>query len=122
MTSADRPDDRRANVLLAELRKALSNLAASPDEQIAYVESTGFSYDELGLEFDDAVGVAIGYELVTESGVAALRAIETALSGISGQQNAALWTDTGLRIRPEWSEMRRLARDALFELGAPRRG
>ena len=122
MARAVLPDDRRAAFLLAELRKELSNLGASPDEQIAYVESAGISYDEFGLEFDDVVGAAIGYELVTESGVAALRAIETAPSEISGQQNAALWMDTGLRIRRDWSEIRQFARDAVVELGEPRRG
>ena len=42
-----------------------------------------------------------------------LSRISTALGEMSGHQNADLWTEAAIRERPEWANIRSLAREAL---------
>ena len=110
-------DDRHLEWLMAALRDALGNLAATADDQIAYIEASRVSYDELALELDAVLGAVLGYNLVGDGAADALKAVDLALTHISGRHNAALWTAGGLRERAEWVEIRRLARSALADLG-----
>jgi hypothetical protein len=54
-------NDARYTSLLAMLRQALTNLAAPAEEQIAYLDHLGGSYDEPGLEFNDVAGLCWGH-------------------------------------------------------------
>jgi hypothetical protein len=51
--------------------------------------------------------------IFSERSLSLLSQISTALSEMSGHQNADLWTEAAIRERPEWANIRSLARDAL---------
>ena len=100
---------------LSCVHDAVRVLSEEPEDQIA---SIGAGHpDELGLGFED------GYLLVptlVEEGVAfsrqslsLLSQISNRLSDMSGDQNADLWTEAAIRERPEWANVRSLAREAL---------
>ena len=91
-------------------------LAADAESQIA---SFGSAHsDELGLDFDD------GYRLVptliadgvvfADDAIAALGLVDEALSAMSGDANAALWTSEAIRASREWARGARV--------GSPRFG
>ena len=97
------------------LHDALRVLSGEPEDQIA---SIGAGHpDELGLGFED--GYLLVPTLVAEGvafsrqSLSLLSQISTAMSDLSGHQNADLWTEAASRERPEWANVRTLARDAL---------
>lgn len=76
--------------------------------------------DELVNDFDSHL------ELVERDREAALlsahdldrvRAVWEKIHEMSGRHDPSLWTDEGLRTRPEWEEVRRLGRETLASIG-----
>ena len=103
----------------------IQHLSESANLQTAYLArispSAIVSVDELALEFADAMDVlwqAIESRQLSESDVKVLEKLNEYLSGISGRQNAKLWTVDGLASSPEWFEVRRLAKECLTQLAA----
>jgi hypothetical protein len=100
---------------LSSLHDAVRVLSKGAEDQIA---SFGAGHpDELGLEFED--GYLLVPTLVAEGvtfsrrSLSLLSQINTALSDMSGHHNADLWTEAAVRERPEWANIRSLAREAL---------
>ena len=105
--------------VIDELRRVLALLAAPGDEQLAYLRRLGpVSVDELGLEFDD-IARAARAALREHEVATALAALDDELSRMSGQENAALWTDQGVATSPAWATVRDLASRALRLLDRP---
>ena len=96
-----------------ELVEVVKRLAASSDEQAGYLRLLGTfpSLDELALEFDDLCG-SQGTTVPASRWRESLAKLDAALSAMSGTEHAYLWTAEALD-RPEWAEIRALARDAL---------
>lgn len=100
---------------LEYLHEAVRVLSEEPEDKIA---SIGAGHpDERGLGFED--GYLLVPTLVAEGvafsrqSLSLLSQISTALSDMSGHQNADLWTEGAIRERPEWANVRSMARDAL---------
>jgi hypothetical protein len=96
--------------------ESLQMLAAAPSTQIAYVRNNGFHQDELALELDGVLEAFLGNCPPSKGASFALRALDRQLDKMSGERNAALWTDRALRDAEEWMTVRRLATRSLQEL------
>jgi hypothetical protein len=108
-----------------QLRQAIANLAAPATEQRAYLESifpsydlplpTGFSADELGLEFEIylATGDMLECGEISQQEIDAARSLDELLDKLSGKQNGAFWTVGALFDDARWDEVRRIASEAL---------
>ena len=104
----------------AQLRQAIAALAASADEQAAYLLSQGldasYGNDELALVFDDIAPAVQDMRDRGELSAAQAevpQALSTLLDGLSGDDNAAFWTREALWTDPRWEEVRRCAQTAL---------
>jgi hypothetical protein len=105
--------------LLHQLRETVTRLAASADEQAAYLTELGVapSADELALELDDLMRlvpqlIAKGY--LDSNQEQALIALDHQLDDMSA--DTTLWTQTALATRGEWSKVRQLAEATLARL------
>jgi hypothetical protein len=97
-----------SNLLLVS---ALRNLAASADEQAAYLCDLGVapSCDELALGLEDALkqpGLPPELE-------AAARDVDAQLTQMSGPESVLLWQVSSLKCAEAWDLVRRLAAKAL---------
>ena len=84
--------------------------------QVQYIEQTGVSFDELGLEFDDQYTLAgqfVQAGHLSDADASLLREIDSTLLRMSGEQDADLWTAKGVLTAHEWEEVRQLARQFL---------
>ncbi len=98
----------RAKHLLSE---SLRVLALGAEAQIAWVRADGGHLDELGLCFDDALGMGLlGWSEQAERLIAT---IDQLLDDMSGEANADLWTEAALLVDPRWARVRGLAAEAL---------
>jgi hypothetical protein len=110
------------------IREALGRLAASPEEQRAYLVNLGTApgADELALELDDAVQVLpqlVDLTWLTQEQTALIMAVHRKLGEMSGAEHAALWVISVLDTSPDWADVRALARAALdaFPYDSPAR-
>ncbi|MBA3403985.1 MAG: hypothetical protein H0U13_04730, partial [Gemmatimonadaceae bacterium] len=62
------------------------------------------------------------FEDLSEAAHERIRRLDGALADMSGPEFADLWTVVGLRSQPEWSEIRRLAGEALDTLARDKGG
>lgn len=105
---------------LIQLRKALQQAVLPAEEQIARLKDFCVA-DEVA----DDVGHWVGWVLqwpdatLTDDQRSRLVELDSLLDRMSGKQNAHLWTDEALQSRPEWDEVRRMARHALELFGWP---
>ncbi len=95
----------------ALLVSALRTLAASAENQAAYLETLGVtpSCDELALDLEDA----LGQQGLPPEFDAAVREVGAQLDEMSGQETAALWHVDALKSAEDWELVRRLAAKAL---------
>ncbi|GAB1822881.1 hypothetical protein [Herbidospora sp. RD11066] len=101
------------------LAETLVMLAASADEQVAWLDRHGWSEDELALDFDWANGwVPHSVDELSPAFHELLRRIDDRLAEMSGQPNADKWTPEGLATDPGWAEVRDLSGRALTEIAA----
>jgi hypothetical protein len=97
----------------------LGLLAAPWDEQRAYLErlfGKRLTVDELGLEFDDIVPVALAqgrHGGLSDEALRAVRDLNEQLTAMSDRPDPRLWTVDGLRESPDWARVRTLAQSAL---------
>jgi hypothetical protein len=101
--------------LLNGLRKAVSRLASDSSAQLEWLQGGRVHPDELALEFDQFHKSVLD-NFSSEFGEAALRqlsALDEHLIRMSGSENAALWSDVGIRDAQEWAQVRELAAAAL---------
>jgi hypothetical protein len=106
------------NVFLQEIISMLRVLAFEADHQIAYLRTLGIlsHVDELGLEFED---LWVQCDSKRDSGILSeqqysqLESLAKNLDEISGPQHADLWTLSALKERPEWNQVRNIAKKCL---------
>ncbi|MAO96395.1 MAG: hypothetical protein CL803_08495 [Citromicrobium sp.] len=112
------------------LRESVAHLAASPEEQVAYLNSilghltpdgdaAGYGNDELGMEFGDiflASPDMIECGELTDAERAAILPLDSVLEKWSGQENADFWVRPALFSDPRWQVIRDLASAALAQL------
>lgn len=108
-----------------DLRRILTRLASDSNTQLEYLSSLGPNkvapgVDELALELDDVAPmlrrlVASGY--LSNHAAQSVEAVSDRLAGMSGQNHAELWTPDALRTSDDWTTVRRLAAEALQQLG-----
>ena len=102
-----------------ELRSALKALAAPGSQALASVPDGAIKADELALDYENFVHAYLGNfrDEILQSQRDALLAVDTMLQGMSGQENAELWTEEAVVSHPKWESVRYLAREALAALG-----
>ncbi|WP_157521644.1 hypothetical protein [Herbidospora cretacea] len=121
---SDSPYDAVPDVPTSVLRLAetLVMLAASADEQVAWVDRHRWSEDELALDFDWANGWVPWSVDERSPGLLSpvihelLKRIDDRLAEMSGEPNADKWTPEGLATDPGWAEVRHLSGRALTEI------
>jgi hypothetical protein len=104
-----------------QLMWAVQALAQSADVQPTLFPPFVLVADELALELDHWREVAEGYAGGSWSPAqrAAVAAVDAALSAMTDVGRPELWDEPGCLSRPEWAEVRRLARAALAAFGWP---
>ena len=102
------------------LVESVRTLAADADQQLRHIDALGaVSIDELGLELDDVwPGIRESRRLRPQE-KAAIDELYEYIDSMSGEANAALWTEDGVRTAAEWRRVRDLAAVALRELSDP---
>ena len=96
------------------LYDAVKSLSLPADEQLALLSGLGCPgvIDELALQFHDQ---AVTAEQLMQAGeieyqqLLLVKEIDAILARMSGQENAALWTNDALKQSPLWEEIRRRA-------------
>lgn len=104
-----------------EFRSALLALAAEAEVALSVYPKGVIRPDELALDFDHwftAVRGENGLRFNAKQSQM-LSNIDTALSRMSGRDNARLWTEDAVRHSPEWGHVREMAREALALLEWP---
>jgi hypothetical protein len=107
-------NDHETGLAMIQLRKALQQAALPAQAQIARLR--GF---DVPLEVADDVHNYTVWVLqctqvkLTDLQRSTLVALDALTTGMSGPHNAELWTTDALQCRPEWEEVRRLARTIL---------
>ena len=107
--------------MIERLVHALQALAAPADAQLARDPAFVAKARELALDFADALRLVTDCPqvILTREQQATLEHVDDLLERMSGEQNAALWTEAALREGAEWQAVRRLAGQALLALGQP---
>lgn len=105
--------------VLWELKQGLRALASPGQVALATQPAGTVKADELALIYCDFLAAALGeiHELFTKEQRDALTAVDGALDAMSGQANAALWTEEAVIGHPAWDNVRGLATSALALLG-----
>jgi hypothetical protein len=100
-----------------EFRQTVERLAASAQEQEAYLRRLGTapSADELALEFSDAF--LVEQRNLDESARNAALVLDQYLSELSRPEKAELWTIGALYGASEWARVRELATALLQHIG-----
>jgi len=96
---------------MKEFIASLERLALPAEGQLASLPDGCCKADELALDFDNfcrAEGVVLQGEV---NGL--VEELDHLLARMSGTANAELWTDEALRLRPEWEQVRSMARQIL---------
>ena len=95
------------------LKHAILALAQPGEVQLSLFLDFVCRADELALNFEDGLYELVGHcDEVSESQLAAVRALETRLAEMSGGHNAELWTDDAVLSDPIWEDIRSLAKAA----------
>src|SRR5688572_7570839 len=112
-----RPASMSSAFVRTQLERALERLAASPAEQLTMLTGRGFApcADELALELDDfvvLVPAAVHDGALSEEQASSIQRVHAMLDSLSGEAHAWLWDVDQLDSAWQWSEVRRLAREA----------
>jgi hypothetical protein len=113
-----------------QLRQAIANLAASAEEQAAYLDrlfvpvtgggsAEAFGNDELAEELEDiypATRHMLQYGEIKQTEIDAIRPLDDLLERWSGQAHADFWKREALFADPRWQDIRDCARKALAQL------
>ena len=112
---------QRSDALEKLLISAVQHLAQEGEQALAHKAQRAHRPDELALEFDDAYTeyVASLDALPTDEQLSSLQSLDTALTAMSGPDNAALWSEDAFREHPRWAEVRSLADAVLVRFGWP---
>ena len=104
------------------LKHVLQALAAPAEVQLARYPEVAVKADELALEFDEALRLALSapqHGLSPEQ-LSYLMAIDTFLDKLSGgEMRAWAWTEAAVREGAHWAQLREVAAEALRAFGWP---
>ena len=107
---------------LVQLQQAVRAAALPADQQLQCFPSNCDVTFEIADDFANWCRWALaGYmaPALTNQQRSSLLALEARLNRMSGQHNAALWTDDALRSHPEWAAVREEAQQTLMAFGWP---
>ncbi|HEV2596822.1 hypothetical protein [Sphingopyxis sp.] len=94
-----------------QLQHAVLALAQPAEVQLALFPDFVCKADELALDFEDGLYELVGHESdVSAEQRAALDALDSLLVSMSGQHNAAFWTDEAVRSDEKWEDIRSAAK------------
>jgi hypothetical protein len=103
---------------LNHLKWSLQALALQPEQQVQLFPSFVWVGDELAVDFDERLRVALEDHQFTPDQRSALTAVDTILARMTAEENMDLWEDgTALSRYPQWQEVRESARQALEQFG-----
>ena len=96
------------------LSEAIRCLALPAEEQLTFLSRLGCPgvIDELALQFHDQAVIAdqlLEAGEITPGQLAVVKDVDEMLTGMSGQRNAALWTEDALKRSALWEDVRRRA-------------
>ena len=109
-----------ANEKRRRLVESVVLLASGAAEQQQVLPEWVVRADEIALIFDECyqyVGELAQQDRLNDRQIEVLRSIGQRLEAMSGQSQAALWTDQALAADSNWQWIRQRARDALELLG-----
>ena len=119
--SAQRPGETNTEWRLRMVLRDLQALAADPEVLIAAYPKGVPVADDLSNDLENRLLIAQDYVvkegLVTQEMWDRIVRVDAKLEEMSNRYDMSLWTDDALRTRPEWVEVRRLAREALEAMG-----
>jgi hypothetical protein len=106
-------------VTVERLKHALQALAAPADAQLSLFPDFAHKVDELALDFNHWCDVVVSNagSALTDHQRLLLEQLDDQLETMSGSSNADLCTELALRKRPEWEQVRILARAVLVSFG-----
>jgi hypothetical protein len=99
---------------------AIRWLAAEPAAALAVVDDPRIVPDEIALDLDWWLDVAVGHGLVKSPALEILTEIDETFTRMSGPENARHWTPEAVTSSKEWADQRDRARNALGLLGRDR--
>ena len=113
-----------------QLRQAVANLAASPGDQVTYLDqlfalltgggsAAGSGNDELALELDDLFHAAndmISHGELSQAEKDAIEPLALLLRELSCRKNANFWRREALFVDPQWVDVRICASAVLNRL------
>ena len=104
--------------LLGQLRQTVELIAADAAYQLSWLRAERMPVDELMLQLDDAMPA--WFPRLEQAGLSEIQG-ESALQSLldlltSLRWDKALWQDEALSDRPEWQQVRELARGTLSVL------
>ena len=101
-----------------QLQRAVLALAQPADVQLALFPDFVCKADELALDFEDGRYEIVGHESeISGDQRAALNALDDLITSMSGQQNAAFWTDEAVRSDAKWEDIRTAAKATAATFG-----
>jgi len=101
-----------------QLQRAVLALAQPADVQLALFPEFVCKADELALDFEGGLYELVGHEdKITLEQRAAVDALDKIIVGMSGEQNAAFWTEEALQSHPTWEEIRAAAKVVVAAFG-----
>jgi hypothetical protein len=108
--------------VLANLRYSLQLLAAAAPDQLAHFLPSDFAFkaDAMAFDFAHWAETVPTYWMLTEEQAARLNQLDAYLESVSGQQNAAFWTDEAMGSDPRWVQVRALAQATLASFQWPK--
>ena len=118
--SAMRPGETKSEWRLRMLLRDLQALAADPEILVAAYDPRVPIADDLVNDFDARLELAascVGEGLISNDASEKCRGILGKISEMTQRHEPALWTNEALLTRPEWLEVRKLAREALKAMG-----
>jgi hypothetical protein len=99
---------------MIQLRRALQQAALPAERQIERLKGFDVPHEIADDVYNQTLWVLQCSDVtLTDEQRSSLAALDALTNGMSGEQNAELWTDDALRSRPEWDEVRREARKIL---------
>ena len=115
-------EDHDLSGVLDQFRWSLQALAANAEVQRSLFPGFVCKAEELALDFGQWSEVALRYFEVEDSGehIEAIRTLDQRLDamGLQGVEfDEALWREEALEDRPQWEEVRKLAKLALSRFG-----
>lgn len=101
-----------------KLERAVLALASPAHVQLSLFPDFTCKADELALDFEEALSQFAGHESeYTDDQWAAINYLDQLILSMSGQQNAAFWTEEAVLMHPTWEQIRTRAKATAKAMG-----